>query len=106
MRLYAEAGADAVSRVWYYTESGDHPIDTTQQALSDLGYAGGFSMGSLVGLWLEEKLAIGMATVQIISAHSGVEIARCREALLAGSARSPEREARVTSSRNSRHAPC
>jgi hypothetical protein len=31
-----------VSRVWNYTESVDHPIDTTQQALSDLGHAGGF----------------------------------------------------------------
>lgn len=40
--LAKNKGADAVSRVWYYTESGDHPIDTTQQALSDLGYAGGF----------------------------------------------------------------
>ncbi|HEX5520900.1 MAG TPA: DUF2179 domain-containing protein [Longimicrobiaceae bacterium] len=39
------------------------------------GYALGFGTGTLVGLWIEEKMAIGMATVQIISQHGGVELA-------------------------------
>jgi uncharacterized protein YebE (UPF0316 family) len=39
------------------------------------GYAGGFAAGTVVGLWVEEKLAFGLATVRIISAHGGVELA-------------------------------
>jgi hypothetical protein len=40
--LAKNKGANAIGQVWYYTESGDHPIDTTQLALKDLGYSGGF----------------------------------------------------------------
>src|SRR5690606_10550225 len=40
-----------------------------------LGYASGFATGSLVGMWLEEKLAFGLATVRIISRYGGVELA-------------------------------
>ncbi|HLU25904.1 MAG TPA: DUF5698 domain-containing protein [Longimicrobiales bacterium] len=40
-----------------------------------LGYAGGFACGSAVGLWIEEKLAIGLSSVRIISTHGGVELA-------------------------------
>ncbi len=32
-----------------------------------LGYALGFATGTIVGMWIEEKLAIGLATMQIIS---------------------------------------
>src|SRR5690606_41413675 len=35
----------------------------------------GFATGSFVGLWIEEKLAFGLATVRIISTHGGVELA-------------------------------
>jgi len=31
-----------------------------------LGYAGGFSAGTVTGLWLEGKIALGLATVRII----------------------------------------
>lgn len=40
-----------------------------------LGYAGGFAMGNVVGLWIEGKLAIGLATMRIISRAGGVELA-------------------------------
>jgi uncharacterized protein YebE (UPF0316 family) len=40
-----------------------------------MGYAGGFAAGSLVGLWLEEKLAIGVAMIRVVSRHGGVELA-------------------------------
>ena len=40
-----------------------------------LGYAGGFAAGTVVGLWVEEKLAFGLATVRVISAHGGLELA-------------------------------
>jgi uncharacterized protein YebE (UPF0316 family) len=40
-----------------------------------LGYAGGFATGSIVGLLIEERLAIGYATIRVVSRHVGVEIA-------------------------------
>jgi uncharacterized protein YebE (UPF0316 family) len=39
-----------------------------------LGYAGGFATGSIVGLLIEERLAIGYATIRIVSRHAGVEM--------------------------------
>lgn len=40
-----------------------------------LGYASGFATGSIVGLLIEERLAIGFATIRIVSTHAGVEMA-------------------------------
>lgn len=40
-----------------------------------LAYASGFAMGNVVGLWVEEKMALGLSTVRIISRHGGVELA-------------------------------
>jgi uncharacterized protein YebE (UPF0316 family) len=40
-----------------------------------LGYAGGFASGSLVGLWLEGKLAMGLASIRIISRTGGPDVA-------------------------------
>lgn len=40
-----------------------------------LGYGAGFATGNMVGLWIEEQLAIGYATIRIVSTHTGVEMA-------------------------------
>lgn len=40
-----------------------------------LGYAGGFAAGNLVGLLLEERLAFGFASVQVIAPSHGPELA-------------------------------
>lgn len=40
-----------------------------------LGYAGGFASGNLVGLWVEGKLAMGLASIRIISRNRGEEVA-------------------------------
>jgi uncharacterized protein YebE (UPF0316 family) len=46
-----------------------------------LGYAAGFATGTAAGLWIEERLAFGLSTVQLISQHGGVEVAEAlREA--------------------------
>jgi uncharacterized protein YebE (UPF0316 family) len=39
------------------------------------GYAGGFATGTLVGLMIEERIALGMATIRVVSRHGGVEVA-------------------------------
>jgi uncharacterized protein YebE (UPF0316 family) len=40
-----------------------------------LGYAAGFATGNLVGLMIEERLAIGVSTVQTIVKEAGHELA-------------------------------
>lgn len=55
----------AVGNAIRYLDSGWHV----------LGYAAGFATGSIVGLLIEERLAIGYATVHIISRYGGVELA-------------------------------
>jgi uncharacterized protein YebE (UPF0316 family) len=40
-----------------------------------LGYAGGYSVGTMVGITIERAVAYGLSTVRIISPHGGVEIA-------------------------------
>ena len=41
-----------------------------------LSYCVGFSVGTLVGMWIEERLAIGYATIHVISQDHGHEIAQ------------------------------
>ncbi len=40
-----------------------------------LGYAGGYATGSVLGLKLEERLAIGYATIRVVSRRAGVALA-------------------------------
>lgn len=40
-----------------------------------IGYAAGFAAGTFVGITIEEKLALGLAEVRIMSQKTGVEIA-------------------------------
>ena len=59
--------------VWLFAAG--NAIKFLNSPLHVVGYAGGFAAGNLVGLWVEEKLAFGLATVRIISPHGGVELA-------------------------------
>jgi uncharacterized protein YebE (UPF0316 family) len=40
-----------------------------------VGYSGGFATGTLLGMWIEDKLALGFADVNIVSMNKGLEIA-------------------------------
>lgn len=40
-----------------------------------MGYSLGFAVGTLVGMWLEERLALGYATVRIVSRYKGHAVA-------------------------------
>ena len=40
-----------------------------------LGYSAGFAAGTFVGITIEQAVAMGLATVRIVSPHGGVEIA-------------------------------
>jgi uncharacterized protein YebE (UPF0316 family) len=59
--------------IWLFAAG--NAIRFLNSPLHVLGYAGGFAAGTMVGLWVEEKLAFGLATIRIISAHGGVELA-------------------------------
>ena len=45
-----------------------------------LGYAGGFAAGNLVGLWMEERMALGFASVQVFATAQGGELAEALRA--------------------------
>jgi len=40
-----------------------------------VGYAGGFATGTVIGMWIEERLAIGHGHVRVISPHRGSALA-------------------------------
>jgi uncharacterized protein YebE (UPF0316 family) len=46
-----------------------------------LGYAGGFAAGNWVGIWLEGRLALGMASVQVFTPSHGPEVAEALRGL-------------------------
>ena len=48
--------------------------------LKILGYAAGFATGLVVGMWLEERIALGLSHLRIISPKRGAELTeRLRE---------------------------
>lgn len=59
--------------VWLFAAG--NAIRFLESPLHVIGYAAGFATGNVVGLWVEEKLALGLATVRVVSAHGGVELA-------------------------------
>lgn len=56
-------------------------LSNLDNPLNILGYAAGFATGNVVGMWIEERLAIGHIQLQIFSSSRGVALAqRLREA--------------------------
>jgi uncharacterized protein YebE (UPF0316 family) len=45
-----------------------------------LGYAGGYAMGTYVGITLEQAIAYGVATIRVVSRGAGIEIAEALRA--------------------------
>jgi uncharacterized protein YebE (UPF0316 family) len=41
-----------------------------------IGYSGGFATGTLLGMWIEDKLALGYVDIRIVSTCKGPEIAQ------------------------------
>ncbi|HEX6587602.1 MAG TPA: DUF5698 domain-containing protein [Longimicrobiales bacterium] len=72
-RLYVPIIGFFESLIWIFAVGA--AIRSLNSPLHVLGYAGGFATGNIVGLWFEEKMALGLSTVRIISRHGGVELA-------------------------------
>jgi uncharacterized protein YebE (UPF0316 family) len=51
-------------------------IGNVDNVLSVIGYGGGFATGTLLGMWIENKLALGYVDIRIISMTKGQEIAQ------------------------------
>lgn len=50
-------------------------IGNLDSVWSVLGYGGGFAAGTLLGMWIEDQLALGHVYVRVISTSKGQELA-------------------------------
>jgi uncharacterized protein YebE (UPF0316 family) len=60
--------------VWIFAVG--NAVKHLDSPLHILGYAGGFAVGTFVGITIEQLLAYGLAQLRVVSAHGGVEIAQ------------------------------
>jgi uncharacterized protein YebE (UPF0316 family) len=51
-------------------------LSNLDNPLNILGYAAGFATGNVVGMWIEERLAIGHAQISIVSQRLGAALAQ------------------------------
>lgn len=49
-------------------------LGNVENLFNVLAYAGGFATGNIVGMWFEERLAVGFVELQIVSSRRGQEI--------------------------------
>src|SRR5207237_2124706 len=64
--------------VWIFAVA--NAVKHLDSILHVLGYAGGYAMGTYVGVSLEQAIAYGVATVRIVTRKAGVEIAEALRA--------------------------
>ena len=60
------------SLIWVLTFA--FVLSDINNILNVIVYAGGFATGNVVGMWIEEKLAVGFSEVRIISSQLGAAI--------------------------------
>lgn len=72
-RLWATAIGFVEVTIWVVAVS--QVISNMDSVWKILAYSGGFAAGTLVGMWLEERLALGDVAVYVISPEKGKEIA-------------------------------
>jgi uncharacterized protein YebE (UPF0316 family) len=49
-------------------------VGQVNNVLSVIGYGGGFAAGTLLGMWIKDKLALGHVDIRITSATKGQTI--------------------------------
>ena len=59
--------------VWIFAVG--NAVKHLDSILHVMGYAGGYALGTYVGVTMERAIAYGVATVRVVSKHAGVEIA-------------------------------
>lgn len=71
-RVYA--GAIGFFEVIIYITALDRIFDNLDNPLNLLFYAAGYATGNIVGSFIEEKLAVGILTVQVITMKAPLEL--------------------------------
>ncbi len=61
--------------VLVYTLAIGYVVNNLSNVWNLLGYSLGFAVGTLVGMWLEEQMALGYASVRIVSKYRGHALA-------------------------------
>jgi uncharacterized protein YebE (UPF0316 family) len=80
--LYVMRGRRAITWVLGFLQSAVFVIAITSvlsnlnNPLNIIGYAAGFATGNVIGMIIEEKLAIGFTLIQIVSSRRGVVLAQ------------------------------
>lgn len=59
--------------IWVFAVSA--VVQNLTSPLHVIGYAGGFATGNIVGMYLEERMALGLATVRTMVKEGGAELA-------------------------------
>jgi len=77
-RLVAAGLGFFMALVWIFAVG--NAVKHLDSVLHVLGYAGGYAMGTYVGVSLEQMIAYGVATLRIVSKQRGVEIAEALRA--------------------------
>jgi len=72
MRKWAALIGFVESSIWVVAIS--RVIGNLDTVWTVIGYSGGFATGTLLGMWIENKLALGYADVRIVSPTKGPEI--------------------------------
>ena len=55
-------------------------VTNLDNPLTVVGFAGGFAVGVLIGLWIEERIALGFRVVQVINRDTAIDVSsRLRE---------------------------
>ncbi len=70
---FAWALGFAQSAIWVLAIS--NVLAHLDNPLNLLGYAAGFATGNVVGMWIEERLALGHVDVRVISSRRGAAVA-------------------------------
>jgi len=72
MRKWAALIGFVESSIWVVAIS--RVIGNLDTVWTVIGYSGGFATGTLLGMWIENKLALGYSDVRIVSTAKGQEI--------------------------------
>lgn len=72
-RFFAGALGFFQAMIWIIAVSG--ALRHLDSILHIIGYAGGYALGTFVGVTIEQAVAYGWATIRIVSRAAGVEIA-------------------------------
>ena len=80
--LYVVRGRKGVAWVLGFVQSAIFVIAITRvlqdldNPLNIIGYAAGFATGNVVGMWIEEKLAVGHVKISIVTQKGGSALSR------------------------------